>query len=204
MLDLGTLGGHNSAANAINAIGQIAGTSERSNGLKHAFLHANGRLRDLGSLGGDYSEANGINSNGQVVGTSFPPGSGESHASLYTDGAMFELNAVVEFYHAPFDHYFMTAQAEEIATLDAAKPPFEGWTRTSFSFLAYAPLTAPSTSAAVCRFLNDSFTPQSSHFSAARGAGCEETLAGFPGCVKPPCDPRTDVDTLTTATQSSP
>jgi probable HAF family extracellular repeat protein len=63
--DLGSLGGatSSSAAAAINARGDIVGTS---NG--RAFLYMGGRMGDLGTLGGASSAAHGINTRGQVVG----------------------------------------------------------------------------------------------------------------------------------------
>jgi probable HAF family extracellular repeat protein len=59
------LDGADSSAKAINARGQVVGTS---NG--HAFLYAAGALRDLGTLGGNGSAARGINARGEVVGMS--------------------------------------------------------------------------------------------------------------------------------------
>ena len=88
--------------------------------------------------------------------------------------------AVVEYYHAGFDHYFMTPAPAEIALLDAHVHPFEGWSRTGFSFNAYAPATAPALSVGVCRFFNIFFAPKSSHFYAPHGFGCETTLVMFP------------------------
>ena len=88
--------------------------------------------------------------------------------------------AVIEYHHAAFDHYFITPVAAEIALLDARAPPFQDWSRTGFSFNAYVNATAPVGSVAICRFFNTSFAPKSSHFYAAKGFGCEDTLALFP------------------------
>ena len=44
--------------------------------------------------------------------------------------------AVVEYYHAGFDHYFITAIADEIGKLDTGT--FAGWTRTGRQFNVYA------------------------------------------------------------------
>jgi YVTN family beta-propeller protein len=89
-------------------------------------------------------------------------------------------STVVEYHHASFDHYFITPVPAEIALLDAQTPPFQEWSRTGFSFNAYAPTSAPAESVAICRFFNTSFAPKSSHFYAAHGFGCEATLALFP------------------------
>jgi streptogramin lyase len=87
---------------------------------------------------------------------------------------------VVEYHHSGFDHYFITPVATEIALLDAHAPPFQEWSRTGFSFNAYANVTAPAGSVPICRFFNNHFAPKSSHFYAAHGFGCEATLAQFP------------------------
>lgn len=88
--------------------------------------------------------------------------------------------SVIEYYHAAFDHYFITPLANEIALCDAAKAPCAGWVRTGHQFNAYASTGAPPASVGVCRFYNDSFAPASSHFYALHGGGCEQTLALFP------------------------
>jgi hypothetical protein len=90
------------------------------------------------------------------------------------------LVTVVEYHHAVFDHYFITPVTAEIALLDAHAPPFQDWSRTGFSFNAYAKTGAPAGSNAICRFFNDHFAPKSSHFYAPHGLGCEATLAQFP------------------------
>ena len=87
---------------------------------------------------------------------------------------------VVEYHHAVFDHYFITPVPDEIALLDAHAPPFQDWSRTGFTFKAYAKTGAPTGANAICRFFNDHFAPKSSHFYAPHGLGCEATLAQFP------------------------
>ena len=49
-VDLGTLGGENSWAYAINADGEIAGAAETRDGLLHAVLWRGGRMTDVGRL----------------------------------------------------------------------------------------------------------------------------------------------------------
>jgi hypothetical protein len=90
---------------------------------------------------------------------------------------------VVEYYYPPYDHYFLTANPTEIALLDAKMPPFQEWVRTGYKFKMYRPdvgVGLPAKASNICRFYNDSFAPKSSHFYAAHGFGCEETLAYFP------------------------
>ena len=98
MQDLGTLGGRNSDATALNALGQVAGSSDTANGtdlfadpLARAFFWSPsgptaGRMRDLGTLGGGRSStASGLNDSGQVVGTSgTSPDNLLPHAFLWT------------------------------------------------------------------------------------------------------------------------
>lgn len=75
--DLGTLGGTNSEAFAINNKGQIVGAadidtySETWSRIYHAFLYEHGKMTDLGVLGRDkWSRATDINDAGVIVGES--------------------------------------------------------------------------------------------------------------------------------------
>jgi len=76
IIDLGTLGGRSSSANAINDVGQVVGWAGTADGLDHAFLWdpINGMI-DLGTIPGHiYSFASAINDYGVVVGSSDPYG----------------------------------------------------------------------------------------------------------------------------------
>src|SRR4030095_4411739 len=69
MMDLGTLGGDSSAAEAISDSGMVVGSSNKTLGATpHAFLwtQASG-MRDLGTLGGTFSSAAALNNHGRVV-----------------------------------------------------------------------------------------------------------------------------------------
>jgi probable HAF family extracellular repeat protein len=105
--ELGSLGGPHCRPTALNASGQVAGSSTYRaipRGIAplylfHAFLWQKGTIRDLGALGaGRYSEALGLNAKGDVVGWSStqadddPFGSRGRAAFLYRDGAMLDLN----------------------------------------------------------------------------------------------------------------
>ncbi|MCC7040323.1 MAG: choice-of-anchor D domain-containing protein [Burkholderiales bacterium] len=74
----------------------------------------------------------------------------------------------VEYYHGPFDHYFVTAIGEEIDRLDVGD--FAGWARTGRSINVY-PAAAPGL-VAVCRFFSTAFGERSSHFYTALASEC--------------------------------
>ena len=75
----------------------------------------------------------------------------------------------VEYYHAAFDHYFVTSLDDEIASLDAGR--FAGWARTGESFAVYPAGTAGATD--VCRFFSgEYYAPRSSHFYTTDAAEC--------------------------------
>jgi len=76
-----------SAANGINAIGQLTGyvASTTSPGDLHAMRYTDGLVEDLGSFGGN-SFAYGINRHGQVAGWSFTPGFFTTRAFVATPG----------------------------------------------------------------------------------------------------------------------
>ena len=96
MQDLGTLGGIDSAAFAINDSGVVVGCSSMSAGGQQAFVYTgSGPLRDLGTLGGNYSIARAINNNGQIVGDANTAG-GVTHAFLYSGGTMLDLNSLID------------------------------------------------------------------------------------------------------------
>ena len=100
--DLGTLGGPNSSAMAINDSGIIVGDADLPGAgaftpLAHATMWKDGVLTDLGVLSGNVSVANAINSNGDVVGISTTSSNSSSpqHAVLWSKGQIIDLNSVL-------------------------------------------------------------------------------------------------------------
>jgi probable HAF family extracellular repeat protein len=90
---LGTLGGTDAEADAVNRRDQVVGWSDRRHGPRHAFLWQHGRMRDLGSLGGE-SFAVAISGPGVIVGWS------QTHRGLqasvwYPGGRLRNLNALI-------------------------------------------------------------------------------------------------------------
>ena len=91
--NLGTLGGIQSRANAINNLGETVGWSNTSAGLVHAFIYRAGVMRDLGALAGGLSEATGINDSSVVVGYSTLL-SGAMRAVRWKDGVKKNLGTL--------------------------------------------------------------------------------------------------------------
>ncbi len=74
----------------------------------------------------------------------------------------------VEYYHAAFDHFFITAIADEITKLDNGT--FVGWARTGRSFNVYP--NAGAGLNGVCRFFSTAFGAKSSHFYTPDAPEC--------------------------------
>jgi probable HAF family extracellular repeat protein len=115
IIDLGTFGGNESYANAVNNRGQVVGSSANAildpfntppflygwGTQMHAFLWEEGSMQDLGTLGGPDSLAYYVNEAGQVAGFSYtsytpdpltgiPPG----HPFLWENGTMHDLGTI--------------------------------------------------------------------------------------------------------------
>ena len=83
-----------------------------------------------------------------------------------------------EFYHAGFDHFFISSDPDEIAGLDAGA--FAGWQRTGAGFRAWPAAAAARTP--ICRF----YLPPGqgdSHFFSADPAECERVRLAHPAFV---------------------
>ena len=103
MVDLGTLGGKSSGAQAVNDSGQVVGSADTSGGNTDAALwntasstHATAVV-DLGKLeGAKYAVATAINDSGQVVGKSYFPPEGHVAFSWTQAGGMVGLGTFSE------------------------------------------------------------------------------------------------------------
>lgn len=88
VIDLGTLGGTQSLARAVNRHGDVVGWAYRTGETSpRAFLWRGGAMTDLGTFGGARSDANDINSAGTVVGSAFDA-AGRELAFFWTGGAL--------------------------------------------------------------------------------------------------------------------
>jgi len=99
MKDLGTLGGPNSRALAVNNDRVVVGSSDTDiQGHFHAFIFDTDKgMRDLGSLAPtpSLSAAFGINSSGDIVGWTGTDNKGGFGAFIYHDGNMQDLNTMI-------------------------------------------------------------------------------------------------------------
>jgi probable HAF family extracellular repeat protein len=88
IVDLGTLGGDETAPFGVNEKGQVVGWSTAHGGVRHAFLWENGNMTDLGR-----GQAVAINVHGQIVGLSGVAGAAR-RASLWQNGKRTDLGTL--------------------------------------------------------------------------------------------------------------
>lgn len=93
------------------------------------------------------------------------PPSPEAGAQPVVPGAQVPA---VEYFHAGFGHYFLTAQPAEIALLDAGA--IAGWERTGATFEVWS---SGDGLVDVCRFFTSYFAPKASHFYTALAHECD-------------------------------
>jgi probable HAF family extracellular repeat protein len=93
---LGTLGGNDSVAVAINNHQVVVGNSTNANGHFRPFRWTDGQMVDIGTLGGATGQANDINDRGQIVGRAENL-AGRTHAFLLDGGTMKDLGSLGAF-----------------------------------------------------------------------------------------------------------
>ncbi len=94
-------------------------------------------------------------------------------ALVLTFATSAQTMTVVEYYHAGFDHYFVTSLPDEVTKLDNGT--FAGWARTGERFFAY-PMGTGGT-APTCRFFSTAFGLKSSHFYTPSATECATVKA---------------------------
>ena len=114
IIDLGTLGGNQSLAGAINERGQVIGVAANNtpdpNSIfgwateTRGFVWEKGAMRDLGTLGGTDTSPSGINQNGQIAGVSYVDSNPSvncvpnlrltTHPFIWQDGKIFDLGTL--------------------------------------------------------------------------------------------------------------
>lgn len=95
--DLGSLGGNEGIAYAINSSGQVVGYSKNASQKRRAFLYQNGQLQDLNAPNGTDSTALGINSSGMIVGYYYSNAPGYNRAFSINSGTFRDLGALSQY-----------------------------------------------------------------------------------------------------------
>jgi probable HAF family extracellular repeat protein len=89
MRDLGTVAGKSFVNAAINNRGGIVGTATNSAGTESSFVHRGRSFEKIPLV------ASGLNNSGHIAG-SYTAANGSSHAALYRDGRLIDLNVLVD------------------------------------------------------------------------------------------------------------
>jgi probable HAF family extracellular repeat protein len=136
--DLGTLGGNDAAAQAINEKGQVGGLSYTDTAINdttglptvHPFVWRKGKMQDVGSLGGTLSTpasfASGpfgkfLNERGDLAGTSTLPGDEIWHAFVWSKNQMTEIGT---FGGDNSEAFFMSDSGQVLGRAEVSLDPF--------------------------------------------------------------------------------
>lgn len=126
------------------------------------------------SLPTDGSTAQYRTGPGPAIARNFAGDSVKVNAAAPPPPAAIATQTAVEYFHAEWNHYFMTAFADEIALLDGGA--YGGvWKRTGETFKVWA--AAGTGTSPTCRFFSTSFTPRSSHFYTPFPGECTSVKA---------------------------
>jgi probable HAF family extracellular repeat protein len=94
LTNLGTLGGNEISAIAINESGQVIGLSQvAGSSQQHPFLWQRGRMVELATLSGRFDEVLQINDNGQIIGSS-KTRTGSQPPVVWEDGEITKLGGL--------------------------------------------------------------------------------------------------------------
>jgi probable HAF family extracellular repeat protein len=89
IIDLGTLGGNQSQATAINNLGQVTGTAKDAAGTEWVFLWERGAMRNLNVA--DFPTSTRLNNFGQITVNKYVPPGDYAHAFLWDRGTLTDL-----------------------------------------------------------------------------------------------------------------
>jgi hypothetical protein len=94
-------------------------------------------------------------------------------------GPVARVARAVEYYHPGLDHYFITADAAEIAALDRGR--FQGWQRTGTGFnVVDGGSGISATTTPVCRYYGNPAYGLESHFYSASPDECADVQRRWP------------------------
>lgn len=117
---LGNLGGPNSAAYFINAIGQITGISETETGVNHAYFWESGVMTDLDLSVETHSDIFRMNDLGQVLAFTHDGSWNKFDEFFWEEGIKTNLNQEVANQLGPFSNFWTTSinnQGKVLATV---------------------------------------------------------------------------------------
>jgi len=93
---------------------------------------------------------------------------------VFTDTQCYAPVTVTEFFALGLNHYFITANDDEVTALNA---PGTGWMPTGQTFKAYLRNVRPASAHSVCRFYGDFVIGPNSHFYTGEQAECDSLKA---------------------------
>jgi hypothetical protein len=89
--------------------------------------------------------------------------------ATFNEPASSPVRTAIEYVHAGYAQFFVTASDAEVAALDSGE--IAGWSRTGYTFSVYAADTAGTMN--VCRFISTHLAPESAHVYTAVAHECD-------------------------------